>query len=394
MQLAAVSVLWQLDSDDCCSTTAAECCIDPTGTTQAGNPLTNLNLFAGAFSGNSVAAPTFVNPYIGSTSIFATPTYNPYASSLANSSSALITQPAKPLSTPNLSGGVSSYSTPNSKPVPRTVQLQNRINEEIARDNLREANYVQQQLAVEIASRTGAYPDQSLYQSYTVQVQRNAGAIQNALEYPQRKVLGALGTSPEELAAAAAYAGGDAYVPANRLVEVAPGIYRQPLVYAPERNPNYSKYRLGTDIISDPLTYLPAGVAAAVNRGKAVKTLFSTGDELLDAARATSSGGRLGSASTRQHVSEVAAELERRGWKVEFGGGQFKEEYIPGPGGARKGSAYPDVTATKNGRTLRINTVDTLSDAVTPTAREATNAAKIRQLKPDEHLLLVPKPKR
>jgi hypothetical protein len=106
------------------------------------------------------------------------------------------------------------------------------------------------------------------------------------------------------------------------------------------------------------------------------------------------SGGRLGSTATRQHVAEVAEELENRGWKVEYGGQQFKEEYIPGPGGARKGSAYPDITATKKGRALRINTIDTLSDAATPTAREAANAAKIRQLKPNEHLLLVPKRKR
>lgn len=67
------------------------------------------------------------------------------------------------------------------------------------------------------------------------------------------------------------------------------------------------------------------------------------------------------------------------------------EEYIPGPRGTR-GSAYLDITATKNGRTLRINTIDTLSDGVTPTLREARNAAKIRTLKPGEHLLLIPKP--
>jgi RHS repeat-associated protein len=109
-------------------------------------------------------------------------------------------------------------------------------------------------------------------------------------------------------------------------------------------------------------------------------------------AKVATTGGRLGSASTRAQVADIAEELESRGWKIEYGGGQFKE-YIPGPGGSRKGSAYPDITATKNGRTLRINTVDTLSDGLTPTAREAANAAKIRSLKPDEHLLLIPKRK-
>jgi hypothetical protein len=104
------------------------------------------------------------------------------------------------------------------------------------------------------------------------------------------------------------------------------------------------------------------------------------------------SGGRLGSPNTRAQVAEIQAELKARRWTVTHGG-TLGEEYIPGPGGARVGSAFPDITATKNGRTLRINTTDTLSDAVTPTAREATNAAKIRRLKPNEHLLLVPKQK-
>jgi RHS repeat-associated protein len=107
-------------------------------------------------------------------------------------------------------------------------------------------------------------------------------------------------------------------------------------------------------------------------------------------APVAATGGRLGSASTRAQVAEIQAELESRGWTVTHGGA-MGEEYIPGPGGARLGSAYPDITAVKNGRTLRINTIDTLSDGLTPTAREAANAAKIRRLT-GEHLLPVPKP--
>jgi len=104
-----------------------------------------------------------------------------------------------------------------------------------------------------------------------------------------------------------------------------------------------------------------------------------------------SSGGRLGNQATRLHVNQVATEMESRGWTVTRGGGRGPEEYLPGPGGARRGSSYPDITATKNGKTLRVNTVDTYADRVTPTTREATNAARIRT-QTGEHLLLIPKP--
>jgi len=105
------------------------------------------------------------------------------------------------------------------------------------------------------------------------------------------------------------------------------------------------------------------------------------------------SGGRLGSELTRRHIADVAAELESRGWTITGGGGRLPEEYLAGPGGGRLGSSFPDITATKNGRTLRINTVETYADGVTPTAREAANAARIRSQTPGDHLLLVPKPK-
>jgi hypothetical protein len=109
-------------------------------------------------------------------------------------------------------------------------------------------------------------------------------------------------------------------------------------------------------------------------------------------AAAWASGGRLGNQATRTHVAQVADEMESRGWTITRGGGRFPEEYLPGPNGARKGSSYPDITATKNDRTLRVNTIDTLSNGVTPSKREATNAARIRS-QTSEHVLLVPKPK-
>jgi RHS repeat-associated protein len=103
-------------------------------------------------------------------------------------------------------------------------------------------------------------------------------------------------------------------------------------------------------------------------------------------------GGRLGKHSTRQHVDDVATEMQDRGWRITRGGNRFAEEYLPGPGGSRKGSSFPDITATKNGRTIRINTIDTRANGITPTTREANNAARIRSQRPRDHLLLVPKP--
>ncbi|HEX8171499.1 MAG TPA: Ig-like domain-containing protein [Thermoanaerobaculia bacterium] len=106
-------------------------------------------------------------------------------------------------------------------------------------------------------------------------------------------------------------------------------------------------------------------------------------------------GGRLGNAATRQQVHEIAAELQSRGWTITGGGGVAPEEYLrPISGTGRKGGSYIDITATKNGRTLRINTVDTYADGVTMTKREANNAARIRtQQAPGEHLVTIPKPK-
>lgn len=105
-------------------------------------------------------------------------------------------------------------------------------------------------------------------------------------------------------------------------------------------------------------------------------------------------GGRLGSQTTRQHIDDVATELEQRGCTITHGGGPsrgLKEEYLPGPGGRRKGSSYPDITAQKGDKTLRVNTVDTRADGVTPSTREARNATRIRS-QTGEHLLLIPKP--
>jgi hypothetical protein len=104
-------------------------------------------------------------------------------------------------------------------------------------------------------------------------------------------------------------------------------------------------------------------------------------------------GGRLGKQEARDHIDSVATEMEGRGGTITGGGNRLPEEYLPGPGGKRTGSSFPDITATKNGKTLRVNTVDTKRDGVTPTSREDKNAKRIRLQTPGDHLLIVPKPK-
>jgi hypothetical protein len=127
-----------------------------------------------------------------------------------------------------------------------------------------------------------------------------------------------------------------------------------------------------------------------------VTTVDETGTAAVaveQGAKSVAKGGRLGSQATRDQISILAGKLENNGWEITGGGGRLPGEYIPGPGGARKGSSYPDITATKNGKTLRVNTVDTRANGVTPTTREAKNAARIRTQKPDDTLILVPKSK-
>lgn len=103
--------------------------------------------------------------------------------------------------------------------------------------------------------------------------------------------------------------------------------------------------------------------------------------------------GKLGKQSTRDQIVDIAGKLKQHGWQIVGGGGELPEEYLPGPRGRRRGSSYPDITATKDGNTLRVNTIDTRADGVTPSTREANNAARIRSQKPDDTVILVPKPK-
>jgi RHS repeat-associated protein len=106
------------------------------------------------------------------------------------------------------------------------------------------------------------------------------------------------------------------------------------------------------------------------------------------------SGGRLGSTSTREQNRQIAQELINRNYEITGGGGMKAEEYLPGTGPGTKGSNYIDITAKHRdtGRIIRINTVSTNADGITPTSDELRAAALIRsKLPPGDHLLLIPK---
>ena len=105
-------------------------------------------------------------------------------------------------------------------------------------------------------------------------------------------------------------------------------------------------------------------------------------------------GGRLGNAATRAQNAEIAADLEARGYRITYGAGG-NEEYIPGAGPGTQGSTFVDITAVNDttGKTVRVQTVDTLADGVTPTPREQAAIVRIREKYPDDELWIIPKRK-
>jgi hypothetical protein len=104
-------------------------------------------------------------------------------------------------------------------------------------------------------------------------------------------------------------------------------------------------------------------------------------------------GGRLGSPPVRAQNAEIAAELKDQGYTITRGGGEAQEEYIAGEGPGTKGSTYVDTTAVNEttGKTVRVQTVDTLADGITPTPREQAAIARIRQKFPNDELWIIPK---
>jgi hypothetical protein len=106
-------------------------------------------------------------------------------------------------------------------------------------------------------------------------------------------------------------------------------------------------------------------------------------------------GGRLGNTATRAQNAEIAAELEDQGFKITGGGGKEQEEYIEGEGPGTKGGTFVDITAVNEttGKTVRVQTVDTLADGITPTPREQAAIARIRNTYPNECTLDNPEKK-
>jgi len=116
-----------------------------------------------------------------------------------------------------------------------------------------------------------------------------------------------------------------------------------------------------------------------------------TAEELAFAERyLAGSGGRWGSGATRALNHQLASQLRQQGFKLQ-GGGFASEEWIAGPGGGTKGGTWVDITATRGTQTVRIQTVTTLADGVTPTAAEQAAADRIRAAFPNDELILIPK---
>ena len=87
-----------------------------------------------------------------------------------------------------------------------------------------------------------------------------------------------------------------------------------------------------------------------------------------------------------------ARDIMVKEWKAGHTGGANKpEEYIAPINGGRKGGNYLDLTFEYQGRTIRINTVDTLKDGITMTAREYRAAQSIMAKKPDDIFIAIPK---
>jgi filamentous hemagglutinin len=89
----------------------------------------------------------------------------------------------------------------------------------------------------------------------------------------------------------------------------------------------------------------------------------------------------------------MASQLENQGYNITGGAGRGSDEYIPGAGPGTRGGTFVDVTASNESKTIRIQTIDTLADGVTPTLAEAAAAARIRAAFPNDELRLIPKPK-
>jgi len=105
------------------------------------------------------------------------------------------------------------------------------------------------------------------------------------------------------------------------------------------------------------------------------------------------SGGRWGGIITRKLNDLLARGLEAAGFQITNGAGRGPEEWIPGPGGGTAGGTWVDITGRRGNTTVRVQTITTLRDGITPTPAESAAAARIRQAFPGPQniLLLIPK---
>ena len=159
--------------------------------------------------------------------------------------------------------------------------------------------------------------------------------------------------------------------------------YRFPDLVSPTFQPSNRDQADGMEAMQ--ISMAASGIAETATAGIASGTAAVVSE-------AAPTGGRLGNAATRAQNASIADSLESRGFTVTGGGGRLPEEHLPGPGGGRQGGTFVDVTAVRDGRTVRAQTIDTRADGLTPTTREANAAARIRaQQKSRDHTVLIPK---
>ena len=126
----------------------------------------------------------------------------------------------------------------------------------------------------------------------------------------------------------------------------------------------------------------------------------------LNGSAGGNASGPQGGFQARVQNTRVWFRLWTRGWHLIRGGNARPEEVIlrPDPvdpalhptwASTGRQNVRPDLTLTRSQggqtQTMRVQTVDTLADGVTPTPREATNARLIAEARPNDVVVLLPK---